>query len=277
MNSKSLFYANLLFLFAASLWISACKIPEVSVSYRALVEQNYVETIRKEAARQRPKSIEKQGAVIVPDSIVCLHIFEGKYPYCDKLRPVEHILEQSLALDGLCDGPITGYHFFSIIEVLYVDKSTLDMDTLVLFTSYSPINDGKNGQRNHTALSSSPKSSSDLLKIRGAITMYSGAYQPGSSTTVVFDKQYIYTEPPKISFFSRGERLKKEASIKLHMSVIKSTPPGDAPPTACIKRIVNLGRNEVSDSKPLVFSLRDVFSIDSLALPDYLTGCAHAH
>ncbi len=238
---------------------AACAVPKIKVSYSQLVQQHYTNT---------QASAPKAGAM-APEA-ACLHIYEGYYPYCSKLRPAEKILEGTLALDNHCeDTAIDGFQRFSLMDVMRHENGAEQVEN-VLFVSFSQIERHIPTQPVR-ALVRGAAADNDTLQIRGAVTLYSGVYE--NDSTIFFTRRFIYTTPPRINFFSREGRLKKETRVALRLIVSKTD--GDGPHKAYLKRMVNYGRNELSDSKPLVFSLSDVFSIDSLALPYFLSECVH--
>ena len=238
---------------------AGCKVPKLQVSYNELIRQQYANLLAEESAglHQEPAAL--------PDSAGCLHIYEAYFPYCSQVKQEEFVLEKTLAFDFLCQDTIAGYQRFSLIEI--TQHKVLVKQERVLFISFAQT-------QNHIAerierLGLLTGDAQDTLQVRGAVTLYSGRYE--NDSTILFNSRYIYTTPPKINLFSREGRLKKATSLTLRMVLAKEKTRGKE--SVVLKRIINYGRNELSDSKPLVFDLPKLLQTRELKLPFFFAEC----
>ncbi|MCC6461295.1 MAG: hypothetical protein IT260_12545 [Saprospiraceae bacterium] len=239
--------------------VAGCKVPKLQVSYNDLIRQQYARMLEEETAAQNPV------VRALADSTGCLHIYEAYFPYCSQVKQEEFILEKTLAFDFKCQDTIAGYQRFSLIEI--TQHKVLEKHERVLFISFAQT-------QNHIAerierLGLLTGDARDTLQVRGAVTLYSGRYE--NDTTILFDKRYIYTTPPKINLFSREGRLKKSTALTLRMVLAKDKTRGKE--NVVLKRIINYGRNELSDSKPLVFELPALLQTRELKLPYFFAEC----
>lgn len=246
---KTLFYCSLLLLLARL--GSGCKVPEYTYSYNSLIDSLRVDFKRKPELK-----------LSIP-TYQCWHVYQALYPVCGKINRhlEERTLENTLALDGICDGEIQTYHRFSLIVFDQVDDPSPSKDTVLLFSAHLKKFLDSTGVKNTT----------EQVTALGAVTLYIGSFK--NDSTVQFSKRLVFTRPSNCKIplfcFSRDGRLKGkpvdvnfEMFLQNHFSSNRTTPCQTN--QIVVKRFIENDLNEISEDKPLVFNIQDVFKIPSM-------------
>jgi hypothetical protein len=224
---------------------TGCQINKFGMLYGELINEH-----RKELGPQ-------PGIKQIPNKKSCLNIFEMRYPECPKLKTEERVLENRLVFDNACDGPVSGYHRFSLIE--FSDRPALPGRDTLFFISF---NQDTLGARKEKTLELTKL---DSVYVRGAITFYTGYYKYTNRDSIIqLDTRYYLSAKKGWTFFGKDSDYKFSRKERVDLEVYYDRYATDS--TIRIYKIIEHGENAVGGRKSLVFDLVDALGVETIPL-----------